>query len=274
MRLQMKNILATCGLLLGYSGCAVAPSADDTATGTTSADTTTGDATTEDATPEDATTEDDSDTTGGEACTPQSAVEIELTSGGLTRSGVLVQPCTVTAVEQDQQDPRKWTFGFECDHPAELVLTLDPPLDVPPPLQVGAELTGIVGNIVEAGEVFRIFELEDMSGHELLAVLEYVGPANGMIDHPTAPENPFVFEWSTEPDCTTVDETCGVVDQLRLEAIAGADPLVLDPSERYGNVFEPPNRTYGLWVGDSWTSDCDGQPTRSLSYALMLLVPI
>src|SRR5690349_18767115 len=99
MATDLERIIIAYASLLGCLGCAVAPSADDTATDTTSADTTNEDS---------AST--DSDTTGGEVCMPQSAVEIEIKTGGLARGGILAHPCTVTSVEQDQQDARKWTF--------------------------------------------------------------------------------------------------------------------------------------------------------------------
>ena len=104
----------------------------------------------------------------------------------------------------------------------------------------------------------------------VLAVFDSLDPPDIMIDEPTS-SGTFTFEWSPEPDCSTMDASCGTVNQLRLDASAGGELLTLDPSHRYGVLSEPPNLSYGLWVGDSWISECDGQPTRALRYALVAL---
>lgn len=247
--------------LLGLLGCSVPPpGADDSSAEETSAGTTTTYTSSAQADLED------------EVCSPQSNVEIELT-GTLAQTGAVSSSCTVTVAERDDQEPGRWHFAFECLHPVELDVVFDPPLDVAP-FSVGEELWGEVFDGTWDGDVWELFELRDSSLRKVLSVLDLRGTANQTVFMPIPSNIPFMFDWSPEPECSTMDATCGVVHQLRLDASTDNDQLTLDPSHRYGTLFEPPDRTYGLWVGDSWTSDCDGQPTWALRYVLVPLIPI
>ncbi len=206
-----------------------------------------------------------------EGCSPRSNVEIELTAHA--QLGVVYSACTVTAAERDDDEPGRWSFAFECRDPVELDIVFDPPLEVAP-FSVGEELWGTVFDGMWDGDVWELFELRDQSLRKRLAVLDLRGTDHQTVFMPNPSDIPFMFEWSAEPECSTMDATCGVVDQLRLDASTDNDQLTLDPSYRHGTLFEPPDRSYGLWVGDSWTSDCDGQPTWVLRYALVMLIPI
>lgn len=237
-----------CALLIGSLGCATDPPGSSS---------------------EDTSSTDSGTTTGDEPCISQNTVELIEFEVETLGNGVEVSSCTVTTVEHDAQDPTRWTFEFECFGPGRIVLSLDPPLETAP-FQVGDELTGIVGDAT-IGEVFRILELQDPSGRVLLAVFDYLGFPDAEIQQPTSEGNPFMFEWTPDPDCETIDEPCDIAYQLRLDASAGGDVLTLDPSQRYGVLVEPPDSGYGLWVGDSWIGGCDGESTRALRYALVAL---
>jgi hypothetical protein len=179
-------------------------------------------------------------------------------------------PCIVTAAEHDPNDPARWTFVLDCQAEVAVELRTDPPLDELP-FEVGEELSGHIAD-GDPSTGFQMVELQDPQGRVRMALFDTRGPANSMVDQPTFANSPFEFEWSPADDCTTTDAECGVLNQLRIDASAGGESLSLEPEQRYGVLAgAAPNESYGLWIGDSWISDCGGQAKKALRYAVVAL---
>jgi hypothetical protein len=187
----------------------------------------------------------------------------------------------VTSVQQDPDIPIRWTFGFAYgDELIEIGVVLDPPL-LEAPFTVGESLH--VG-YSQVGDAFALWVVDEN------AVLR-LGLSNLQLTtlglDPTDFSSPFLINpvglhWTSASDCTSVDSQCGVVQHLRAEVMrntwledgSGVSSVqaVLEPDQRHVEIGAPgDDYHYGIWLGDNWSGECDGQLTVQTSYVVAAL---
>lgn len=214
-------------------------------------------------------TADDMTSEGGESCMASSpAVEVSVVEGegGATE-------CVVTLIERDEADDRLWRLGLECgtnDIDAELIL--EPALEQLP-LELGQQVAAIrsIGPDVELLQI-----LEYATEHPvplLVAMLDFRSPSENPDDHDMLPG--FVqFDWTIAPGCTGSDPECGVVEARQVDVYlytsVNPEVVTLGSDEPYGVISDETDR-FGIWLGENWYSDCGGDPTVQVTYAVVAL---
>jgi hypothetical protein len=189
----------------------------------------------------------------------------------------------VSSVQQDPDIPTRWTFGFASeDELIEIGVVVDPPL-LEAPFTVGESLA--LFYYAELGDAFALQALGE-DGLSRLALSNLQQPVNSLESAPFASPffpNPVEIEWTSASGCTSVDTQCGVVEHLRAE-VELTTPLedglggvsvattVLEPDQRHVEIgASADNNRYGIWLGDNWSGECDGQLTVQTSYVVAAL---
>lgn len=202
--------------------------------------------------------------TGGESCVAGGAT-IEATISGTEN---LTSECVVTLVDRDQADSRRWTFGLDCHESNITIELLAEPTFAQAPIDPGQSVA--VAAWTQPG--FQWLEVLSADGLRL-AILDWRASPMDVIDEPLFGHS-IEFEWTAVPSCGATDPECGAVEPLQLDAhldTAGDPEIVsLGVGPSYAELTNG-DAHYGVWTGDNWLSECDGQPTHRLTYAVVAL---